>query len=93
MVRKSRQIINGLSAKGFHKEDRDHIYLHYYTITNKKTTIITKVSRGKKEYDSNLLSQMSKQLKISLNELIDLIDCPLDQNGYEKILKHRNVFF
>ncbi len=87
--RKTGEIIKGLLKKGFIRKDSDHVYLHYYTLKKEKTRIFTKVSHGSKEYGNKMLCLMARQLKLSLPEFIDLIDCPMGQKEYEKKLKEK----
>ncbi len=82
--RKTREIITGLIKKGFQRRDGNHVYLHYYDVTGKKTKICTKVSHGSKEYGNKILSLMAYQIGLSLEDFLNLIDCPMTQEEYEK---------
>ena len=81
-----------LLKKGFFKENKDHQYYTYHQ-DNKKTAIFTKLSHGSdyKTYGQSLLSKMSKQLKLSNKELLDLIDCDITGEKYLEILKNKKV--
>lgn len=81
-----------LQKKGFLKENKDHHYYTFYS-ENKKTAIFTKISYGSeyKTYGQTLLSKMSKQLKLSNKELLDLIDCDISGERYLEILKNKKV--
>ena len=83
--RKTREIARDLERKGFIKSKRDHTFFLLY-VENKKTSIFTKISHGKKEYDSYLLGRMAKNLRISNSQFIDLLDCPLSREEYVNIL-------
>ena len=62
-------------------------------MNGKKTSIFTIFSRGSshKEYGNSLLGKMSTQLKLSKDELNNLITCPLTRDEYEKMLKDKGV--
>lgn len=81
-----------LQKKGFLKENKDHEYYTYYD-NNRKTAIFTKLSFGSdyKTYGQSLLGKMSKQLKLSNKELLDLIDCDLSGEKYLEILKNKKI--
>ena len=87
MPKKVKNIKASLLRKGFVVREGDHTYFYYKTIEGKETTIRTKFSHGKREYDDHLLSLVSKQLEISRSELLELIECPLDRKGYEEKLR------
>jgi len=91
MPKKTKQIMKGLEKKGFKKVSTHHHIFFYYTLQGVKTSIRTKISHGKREYDDILLKQISKQLKIEKGELDQLIDCPLGQKEYEEILKNKKI--
>lgn len=92
MPRKKSKVEASLQKKGFEKSERHHHYFSYVTIEGKRTAIKTKTSHTPKMKDipDNLLSQMAKQCKVDKKHFIDLIDCSLDQKGYEKILCSKN---
>jgi len=88
--RNKKEISSALLAKGFRVKSTHHqLYFLYYQ--NKKTHILTKISHGSKTktYNNSLLSLMSKQLKLTKSELLELIDCSLDYDAYIKILIDR----
>ena len=83
MTRKQKAVEAALLQKGFAQHDTDHSYFVYYTKEGKKTRAKTKTSHGKRELDNFLLGAMAKQVKLSKRDFIDLVDCPLDRDGYE----------
>lgn len=84
-TRKTRVIKSSLKKKGFRESTNDHYwYVLYYR--GKKSSIRTRVSHGKGEYGNSLLGKMAGQLKLSGSQLLDLIDCPMDQEDYIRIL-------
>lgn len=89
MPRQKDKVESALQSKGFEQSERDHHYFIYYTIDGKKTTAKTKTSHTKKMKDipDNLLGQMAKQCHITKKQFLDLVDCPLSREKYEKILQ------
>ena len=83
MTRKQKAVETALLRKGFFQHDTDHSYFVYYTLDGKKTRAKTKTSHGKRELNNFLLGAMAKQVKLTKKDFIALVDCPLDQEGYE----------
>jgi len=92
-IRKKGDIKKSLLAKGFEYKEGGKHELYILKHENKMQALGTKLSHGsnKSEYDDNLLGKMSKQLLLSKSELLNLIDCPMDQDEYLKVLKERGV--
>jgi predicted RNA binding protein YcfA (HicA-like mRNA interferase family) len=91
MPRTSSDVEKGLEKKGFNKREGDHHFFAYYSIAGKKTRVFTKTSHGKKEIADNILSQMAKQCRLTNKQFNELIDCPLSQDDYEKILANEGL--
>jgi hypothetical protein len=75
-----------LQQKGFQCESgKDHRYFTYYTTQNKKSSIYTKTSHGTKykKLGDDLVSQMSKQCKLSTKQFKELVTCTLSRDSYE----------
>lgn len=93
MPRDRDDIERALSKKGFRMEERGHHrYFNFYD-GEKYTGISTYVSRGTshKVYSDTLLSQMYKQLKLdNRQELLQLIDCPMDEQQYREKLRKKD---
>ena len=90
MPREKKSIEDGLKNKGFKLKEGDHHRFIYYTIDgNKKSSVITKTSHTPKmkEIPDNLISQMAKQCKLSKSDFLNLVDCPLSRESYEKMLR------
>ena len=83
---KSRALKTGLLNKGFRVYEGDHHFLFLY-IGGKKTAVRTRISHGSKEYGDNLLSLVARQLHLTKDELMNLIDCPMTHNEYVATLK------
>ena len=86
--RKTRNIKATLAKKGFVPEQRDHSYFFLH-VDGRKSSVRTKISHGSKEYGDNLLSLIARQLYLSIKQLNDFLDCPLDYREYIKILKEK----
>jgi len=85
------KIIKSLKKKGFrHERDSDHEFYFLY-INDKKTIINTHVSFGNNQVDDDLCSVMGRQIKISLRQFKDLINCPLSRDKYIQILEEKNI--
>ena len=86
MTRERDDIVSALCKKGFRRDDGDHIYLIYWNISGKKTMKKTKMSHGSshKTISHPLLAEMSRQVGLSKKQFLELIDCSLDQKGYEE---------
>ncbi len=93
MAQKERsEIRQALCKKGFVEEDNDH-YFYTLVYNQKKTAIFTKISKGSnyKTIHQALLSLMSKQLKLSNNEFLQLVDCSISGESYIEILKKKDI--
>jgi len=80
-----------LLKKGFQRIEGDHHFFIYYTLSGQKSLIKTKTSHTPKmkEIGDSLLTQMAKQCKLSKQEFLNLVDCPLNQQAYEELLKEK----
>jgi len=89
-VRKGRQIDAALCKKGFRRDiGGDHICYFFTNDDGEDSDIKTKVSHGVMgdTIGANLISRMAKQLHLTKKQFLELIDCPLDENGYRQILR------
>ena len=77
-----------LEAKGFVRVEGDHAFFIYYSQTGKKSPVRTKTSHGTghKTIADAILSQMSRQCKVSAKQFRNLVLCPLSRSDYEAIL-------
>lgn len=58
----------------------------WYYLGDKRATRIT-VTKGRKPIPQKTYKTMAKQLKLSISQFDDLLECPIDKVQYEKILK------
>ena len=65
--------------------------MYWLYVAGKRTSVRTRISHGASEYDDRLLGQMARQVGLRRHELDDLIDCPLDQAEYVRLLVERSA--
>jgi hypothetical protein len=83
-----RDIEAGLTRKGFKRREGDHSYFVYESLDGKKTMASTKVSHGRGfDVADNLLSLMAKQCGINKAQFLKLVECPLQRDDYEVLLR------
>ena len=90
MSRDKTEVEAGLARKGFQptKPGADHNYFVYLSIAGKKARASTKTSHGRGfDIDDSLLAQMARQCSLTKKQFLDLLDCPLSRDEYEKLLE------
>lgn len=87
MTRDRDDIEDALLRKGFRPDGGDHHYYIYWNTDGKKTIKKTKMSRGSsyKTIGDELLGKMAKQIGVTKKQFLELVDCTLDQKGYESL--------
>jgi hypothetical protein len=89
-----KKIESSLLKKGFTKDKKGtHHRYFYHEYQGLRTDIFTFTSHGSKykTYSNSLLKKMKRQLHLdNINQLEDLINCPLSGNDYNKILENKN---
>ena len=87
-----KKIERGLKKKGFRAEPASHMYFYFY-YKGKQSSISTYTSHGSskyKVYGDTLLALMKKQLELdTVQDLADLIRCPMTEAKYIEILKSK----
>ncbi len=88
MQRDKRQVESALETKGFNRTEGDHSYFYYCTFEGKKTTARTKTSHTPKmkAISDDLLGKMARQCHLTKQQFLNLVDCPLNRQGYEDLL-------
>ncbi|MDO8545630.1 MAG: hypothetical protein Q7S40_34740 [Opitutaceae bacterium] len=89
MPRDKSDVESGLCRKGFEpaKPGADHRYYIYRTHAGQKSRARTHTSHGKGfDIDDHLLAQMARQCGLTKKQFLDLLDCPLSREDYERIL-------
>jgi hypothetical protein len=81
----------GLLAKGFVQNQSHHHQYVYWTTEGKKSSARTRTShtRKPKTLDDYLLGCMARQCKLTKPQFLDLVDCPMNRDEYEKLLKEQ----
>lgn len=92
MPRPKDKLISALKSKGFVQAAGDHVYLIYYTKDGQKTAVKTKTSHTPKMKDipDSLISLMAKQCKLSKAEFLGVVDCPVNRDDLELLLRDRD---
>ena len=93
-VRSGRKIDSALQKKGFLRDsDADHVHYFFLHGNGDHTQIKTKMSHGMggSTLSAKLISDMAKQLHLTKKQFLDLIDCPLDEEGYRQVLRDASV--
>ncbi len=89
MALNSDKVIKSLLKKGFDKINKDH---KFFIFKNEGREVLhTKVSHGKKDLSKYLISLMSKQCKLSKEDFIDLVNCPLSKAQYIEKLRQKEM--
>ena len=83
--RKTRDVSTSLCRKGFQKKETDHTKFHLY-IDGKRTGIYTKISHGEVEVHEPLIKSMARELRLSKEQFLALVDCHIDGDQYISIL-------
>jgi hypothetical protein len=93
MPRPRAKVLASLTSKGFAKATGDHVMLVFHTVDGRKTSVRTKVSHTPKMRDipDNLVSQMARQCKLSKEEFLGVVDCPVSRAALEEILRERGA--
>lgn len=93
MVIDRRKVESALLSKGFKQSETHHHYFIYYLISGKKTPVKTKTSHSPKEksIDAARLNQMAGQCRLETAEFVNLVECPLDRDTYERLLQDKGL--
>jgi predicted RNA binding protein YcfA (HicA-like mRNA interferase family) len=88
MQLKTRDIQRSLPDKGFSREEGDHIYFSFVH-EGKDCGISTYISHGEREIGDSLISRMARQVKLSKQDFVRLVGCPMDHGEYVETLKEQ----
>ena len=82
-----------LEAKGFRPDERHHHYFIYHGSDGARTPVMTKTSHGSgsKTIGDPLLAQMAKQCRVTKPQFLDLVDCPLDREAFERLQREQKL--
>jgi len=88
MPRKKRDVRSALEKKGFSAREGHHHYFCYHDLKGARTKVFTKISHSSKnDLDDNLLGRMARQCKLPRADFDRLIECPMDHDEYDTILR------
>ncbi len=93
-VRKGMDIDRALRKKGFLCEsDGKHIRYFFLLLDGNKSEVCTLMSHGMmgSTIDTNLLSRMARQLRLTKAQFLELIDCTLAAEGYREVLEKQGL--
>jgi hypothetical protein len=71
--------------KGFRDERGRKDIFYYFYYQGKKTHIFTKMSHNPGDLNEWLISQMAHQLKLSKNDLVEVVKCTIDGDKLVRI--------
>jgi hypothetical protein len=83
-------IDKSLRKKGFHRRmDGKHVEYRFQTQEGFDMPIFTQMSHGMMGYtlSVDLISKMARQLRLTKQQFLDLIDCRLSESGYREIIE------
>jgi hypothetical protein len=91
MPRRKDRVEGALLRKGFEQREGDHHYFVYRNLKGEKTSVFTKTSHTPKMRDipDNLLALMARQCRLSKADFLNLVDCPLSREEYERRVLQR----
>jgi len=90
-ARSKLKIGRALTKKGF-VEDRARTHIRFtLCVDDIDEHLSTLYSHSNYDCDDALLGLMAKQLRLTKQQFLDLVDCSLDQEGYVKILKEQGA--
>jgi hypothetical protein len=89
-VRSGRSIDSALQRKGFLRiSEGDHVHYFFLRRDGERSSIKTRMSHGMlgSTISVKLISNMARQLHLTKKQFLELIDCPLNEEGYRQILQ------
>ncbi len=90
VTRKAKKIEKNLLKKGFKKRDgkKHSLYVFHYSDGTKTgmKTIMSHKTPGR-DIGDTLLSSMAKQVGLTLEQFLNLVDCPLSRDAYETLIR------
>lgn len=91
MVREAGKVRQNLLKKGFVEIQGANHILYEFERNGTVTEIRTFMSRNNQDINDYLIIKMKNQLYLDKKDFLDLIDCPLSEEDYIKILKDKNL--
>ncbi len=87
----TRKVEGALLKKGFQMDNSHHHMFTYHTADGRRSMVRTRTSHGSKTISDSLIAQMARQCRLAKTQFIDLIDCPLSRESYERILNGQDA--
>ena len=92
-TRSGRSIDTALCQKGFSKSvDSDHVVYRLFS-GNGELLVRTKISHGMMgtSLSADLISKMARQLHLTKEQFLELIDCTMTKEIYREILHEKGI--
>jgi hypothetical protein len=86
-VRQAKRVASVLEAKGMERDENHHHMFRKQV--DGVTVLVTRISHNAKEINDGLARLMGKQLVLSLKEFWELVDCSLDEEGWNELVADR----
>ncbi len=89
------EVVKNLPKKGSRKEKSGHHIYFHHEYEGRETGAYTFISHSTKQKDvsGDLLLSMRRQLRLdTAKEAVDLMKCPMDEEGFNRILVEKEVF-
>ena len=87
-VRSKRDIDAALCKKGFQRVEGGRHIQYFLTGIPRIRTLMSRGAMGE-TVSAKLTGDMARQLTLTKEQFLDLIDCPLDEIGFRNILANR----
>ena len=85
---KARRVAKALTAKlEFERHDSHHRI--YRLFLDGQLVARTLISHGQRELTDFHIGQMAKQMRLSRQEFLDAVQCPLDRDSYFALVRQR----
>lgn len=86
-TRPAGDVEQALLDKGMERDDSHH---HMFRKSvGGVTHLVTRISHGAREINDGLAKLMANQCCLQLREFWDLVDCPLDEDGWDALVAER----
>lgn len=93
MPRRSSEVAGALTRKGFEeRRSGDHRFFTYMTAGGLRSSVRTKISHGAAhDISDGLLGQMARQCGLNKRQFLDFVDCTLEQETFETLLREQKL--
>ena len=88
-TRKGREVDAALRKKGFRRDvDGKHIWYYFRDSNDEEADVKVMMSHGMMGHSlsAKLIGDMARQLRLTKQQFLALIDCTLDEEGYSELL-------